>query len=80
MVVTAPLAEHIIERLKDEEVTWIAASLDEYWAYMRQQNAHHWLNEDYATLDMAVSIGDFAIPMQDIYHKVAITTPGATNA
>ncbi|SFE99647.1 hypothetical protein [Spirosoma endophyticum] len=31
MVVTAPLAEQITERLKNEEVVFITASLDEYW-------------------------------------------------
>ena len=30
MVVTAPPAEQIIERLKDEEVVFMPASLDEY--------------------------------------------------
>lgn len=41
--------------------------------YTRQQDAHHWLNEDYDTLDMAVALDDLTIPMQDIYHKVVLT-------
>ncbi|GAB4035072.1 Uma2 family endonuclease [Spirosoma gilvum] len=40
--------------------------------YTKQQDSRHWLNEDYDSLDMTVSLGDFAIPMKDIYHKVAI--------
>lgn len=41
--------------------------------YTRQQDAHHWLNEDYDTLDMIVGLDDLTIPMQDIYHKVVLT-------
>jgi Uma2 family endonuclease len=39
--------------------------------YIKQQDSRHWLNDDYNTLDMAVQLDDFAIQMQDIYHKVA---------
>jgi Uma2 family endonuclease len=63
-----------------QHIIYIDQHLPNVSVYTRQQDAHHWLNEDYDTLDMAVSIGDFTIPMQDIYHKVAITTPGVTNA
>lgn len=48
--------------------------------YTKQQDNRHWLNEDYDTLDMAVSIGEFTLSMQDIYHKVVMTTTSATNA
>ncbi|CAN5656894.1 hypothetical protein BH09BAC4_BH09BAC4_14990 [soil metagenome] len=47
--------------------------------YTKQQDSRHWLNEDYDTLDMAVSIGEFTISMKDIYHKVVMNTR-ATNA
>lgn len=36
MVVTAPLAEQITERLKTEEVVFIPASLDEYWTLLAE--------------------------------------------
>ncbi|GAB4016995.1 Uma2 family endonuclease [Spirosoma koreense] len=48
--------------------------------YTKQQDSRHWLNEDYDALDMAVSIGDVTISMQDVYHKVILNTTSATNA
>ncbi|MBD2753530.1 Uma2 family endonuclease [Spirosoma validum] len=48
--------------------------------YTKQQDSHHWLNEDYATLTMIVTIGDVTLSMQDIYHKVSMTNNSATNA
>jgi len=48
--------------------------------YTKQQDSRHWLNEDFDTLDMAVTIGDVTLSMQDIYHKVVATNSSATNA
>lgn len=44
--------------------------------YTKQLDMYHWLNEDFDQLDMDVRIGDFTIPMQDIYHKVAFASAG----
>ncbi|GAB3946618.1 hypothetical protein GCM10028805_17430 [Spirosoma harenae] len=55
--------QHII--YVEQEVPFISV-------YTKQQDNRHWLNEDYTSLDMAVQIDTFTIPMQDIYHKVVV--------
>ncbi|WP_020598738.1 Uma2 family endonuclease [Spirosoma panaciterrae] len=59
-------------------IVYIDQTLHFVSVYTKQQDSRHWLNEDYNSLDMAVRLGDFSIPMQDIYHKVVIDR--ATNA
>ena len=38
--------------------------------YTKQQDNRHWLNEDYDSMDVSIQLGDAAVPMRDIYHKV----------
>lgn len=42
--------------------------------YTKQQDNRHWLNEDFDTLDMAVSLGTLSIPMRDVYHKTVVAS------
>lgn len=44
--------------------------------YTKQLDMYHWLNEDFDQLDMNVSLGNFTIPMQDIYHKAEVRSAG----
>ncbi|WP_080055579.1 Uma2 family endonuclease [Spirosoma aerolatum] len=55
-----------------QHIVYIDQAVHFVSVYTKQQDSRHWLNEDYDSLDMAIQLGDFTIPMQDIYHKVAI--------
>ena len=39
--------------------------------YSKNGDVHHWFNDDYDSLDSVVTLGDIALPMRDIYHKVS---------
>ena len=54
-------------------IVYIDQHIHNVSVYTRQQDAHHWLNEDYDTLDMAIAVDELTIPVQDIYHKVVLT-------
>jgi Uma2 family endonuclease len=49
--------------------------VDQYLPYVsvftKNGSIHHWFNDDYYSLDETVKLGDFALSMQDIYHKVS---------
>lgn len=46
--------------------------------FTRQQDNRHWLNEDYDRTDMGILLGDVAVSMQDIYHKVVVDSASKT--
>ncbi|KAB7732547.1 Uma2 family endonuclease [Rudanella paleaurantiibacter] len=39
--------------------------------YTKNGDVHHWLNDDYDTLDAVIKLGDAELSLRDIYHKVS---------
>lgn len=51
--------------------------VNQYYPYVsvctKNQDVRHWFNDDYDDLTQTVQLGDVALPMHEIYHKVLLT-------
>ncbi len=41
--------------------------------YTKNQSIRHWFNDDYDDLSQSILLGDVALPMNEVYHKVLLS-------
>lgn len=70
--------EHKLDYYKElpslQYVVYVAQNRPYLTVYERTDQPDVWLNTDYRTLDSVAKLGDLALPLREIYHKIQFTT------
>lgn len=51
-------------------VVYVAQDRPYVTVYERTDKPDVWLNTDYKTLDSSAQLGDLALPLREVYHKI----------